>query len=268
MITRFLMLIPVALGSTVFLSGAWPGPFGSPAQKPETSFVAQTIALDPDVIGAGLTSEELVAKAIAKLDWKTTQWLRTKIRQTVVDPESTFVSDGFLQRGPNHCARLELDVTSAGRTSRLLTVSDGEVVVRVIGTTENTPETLPSNAASREAHLGTIGCGGPLTVLRELQPYLKSATLQTGMRGDVPVIQIKADVTATPLPGFATAVPARFCYVYLDAGTLWPACIEWWGTDKRGNLHFISRIEFLDPQINHALSLEECSRMFSYQPAQ
>ena len=63
-----------------------------------------------------------------------------------------------------------------------------------------------------------------------------------------------------------SSLPVRLAYVYLNAKTLWPTRLEWWGIDKTKTPRPILRIEFLDPEINHELTAAECARMFSYQP--
>jgi hypothetical protein len=92
---------------------------------------------------------------------------------------------------------------------------------------------------------------------------LENAKLQTGMLGDIGVIQIKFEVTPAGSP---TTIPATCGCLYLHAKTLWPCRIAWWGHDSWGQLRSILRIEFADPQINRALSDAECVQAFSYQP--
>ena len=131
MLTRMLLLTTLVTGSIVFLTGAWTGPASPNARNAESRFVPQSVPLDADIIGSGVDAEQLLEKAIEKLAPPRTEWLKTKIRQTMNDGKSNFVAEGFLQRGPNHSPRLELNITTGGKTGRLLVVSDGDVVAQV-----------------------------------------------------------------------------------------------------------------------------------------
>src|SRR4051812_5089776 len=110
MLTRILFLLTLALGSTAFLTGAWTGPFATSPRAAEIAFLPQAFALDADIIGSGIDAGQLLQKAMEALAPQRTAWLKTKIRQTMTDGESNFIAEGFLQRGPNHCARLEMDI--------------------------------------------------------------------------------------------------------------------------------------------------------------
>jgi hypothetical protein len=59
----------------------------------------------------------------------------------------------------------------------------------------------------------------------------------------------------------ADAGKGRRVSVYLDANSLWPARLEWFPENaSQPSL----RIEFLDPELNRELGVEECTRLFSY----
>lgn len=260
MLTRLLMLIGVAGGITVLLTGAWPGPLDQTPQPAESRFIPQPIALDDAIVGQGISAAELVHKAIEKLEPARIAWLRTRMRQTIVDAQGSRIIEGLLQRGPNHCARLEMKAGSR----RVTTISDGNVAARVLNVkgqsqveaTESLPAT--QDLAGREAFLRERGCGGPVTLLRLLEPSLASATLQTGTLGETPVIRIRMDAPPS-MPH------ARLVEVYLDAKTLWPRCVEWWN-EERSRWRCATRMEFLEEEIDRILSPEECERVFSYRP--
>jgi len=267
MLTRLLLLTSVLGGGLVFLSGAWPGPFTPPSQNANSGFVPQTFSIDPAIIGSGIHANELLQKALEKLDPNRTTWLRTKIRQTMSDPESRFTAEGFLQRGPNHCAHLEMVIDTNGSKARLLVVSDGTTIasVREVVGTEPTatvhafPES--SDPSVKAEFLRSMNCNGPTASLRDVLAQLRDAKLQTGMLHDRRVIQIAGEF------GSATAsIAVRSCQVYLDAETLWPCRIEWFGVDAGNRVVPIMRVEYLDPEINQELSLAECAKLFSYQP--
>ncbi len=249
-------LLPILffIGVTVFLSGAWTG-FARPAPEiADSDYSPQSITLDCDALGSEVTATELLDKAIATLACAT--WLKTTIKQAMIAPDSNCCADGVLQLGPNHCARLELKVRTAGIVSNLLIVSDGGVSAEEQTIGEGAAvlvcELLPEDG--KEQHLAVKCCGGPRAVLRELRGSLHNLKLQTGILNGDPVIQLHGDVAAS-------ARPMRNCSVFLDAKTLWPHRVEW-----RSQSQHVMRIEFCDPKVNQQLSLAECERIFSYQP--
>jgi hypothetical protein len=275
MLTRFLFLMTLVLGSTVLLTGAWTGSFTPPPQRPEVIFVSQTVALDADIVGSGIDATRLLEKAVQKIDPQRTPWLKTKIRQTMTDAKTNFVAETTLQRGPNHCARLEMDI---GKRGRLLVVSDGELVAQVRKSPGSAPEVrvehMPAkvdesadDGIAKEKFLIGKSCGGPAALLQQLQQHLQNGKLQTGLLHDIEVIQISGELNPEAMPLCArTTIPVRHAYVYLDAKTLWPHAVEWWGVDRTNQSRVILRVEFLEPELNCPLSDEECMRIFSYRP--
>jgi hypothetical protein len=271
MLTRVLFFLSLLLTITLFLTGAWTGTLTPSAAPAEDAFVPKALPLDADIIGSGIDGRQLLEKASAKLRPARMAWLKTKIRQTMTDARSNFVAEGFLQRGPNQCARLEMDIDTNGQRGRLLVVSDGAVVAQVRETPGEKPavtvEELMEDAAEREAFLDGKGAGGPLMLLQQFQKSLQNVNLRTGTVQGRGVIQIKGDLEPTSMSVCAcTSMPVRVGYVYLGAATLWPTRMEWHGLDKEQTLRPILRIDFLEPQVNEVLSDAECAKQFSYQP--
>jgi hypothetical protein len=98
-------------------------------------------------------------------------------------------------------------------------------------------------------------------LLQELAEKMRDVRIQTGTLQGRGVIQVKGNLE----PGarsICTSVPVQSAIVYLDAKTLWPTRLEWWASDSREP---VVCFEFLDPDLDHALSDEECARLFSYQ---
>jgi hypothetical protein len=271
--TRILFLLAL-VGSGVFLlSGAWSSAPADLPPEPETPFVAQTVPLEDDIIGSGIDAGQLLQKAVERLDPGHTVWLKTKIRQTMTDEASSFVAEGVLQRGPNHCAHLQMETDALGKKRRLLVVSDGEVVaqVRQVPGAEDVVEVVKVPAGdvrSRETFLVAKSCGGPRPVLESLQKNLKDGRLQTGLLHDVPVIVIKGEFESD-VKGICAGVatPVKSATIYLDAKSLWPVRLEWWGVDSKKAPRRVLCIEFLEPELNRELSLDECVKVFSYRPA-
>lgn len=263
MLTRLVFLLSLTLVSVVFLTGAWPGTFPLPARSADSTFTPQVVQLDADIIGERVDAALLLQKAVAAHAPAKMPWLKTRIRQTMCEGSSNFVAEGFLQRGPRGCARLEMQI----RNSRVTVVSDGAIVahVRELADTDS-KVTINELGADVEEALPRHGCGGPFTALRQLQRCLKNGRLQTGLLGETPVIRVLGDFD--PEQGILVAaanVEIRSGCVYLDAKTLWPHRVEWWG-DYSKTLRPLVQIEFLENEIGRELSEEECVQTFSYRP--
>lgn len=269
---RCLVVVMLLTGGVIALAGAWNRQPPPPDPIPETAFVAQDIELDSDTFGSSVDAGQLLQSAIAKLEPSRTNWLKTKIRQTMNDGISAFVAEGYLQRGPNHCARLEMTITTDGRDATLIVVSDGELLAEIRRLPEVEPKIdvheLPDEAqgSKREAFLNDKSCAGPVALLRQLQTHLRNGRLQTGLLEKTPVIRVKGDLDPDAKTGLSsTVMPACQAVAYLDAKTLWPRRLEWWGRDMANARRMISCIEFTDAEVNRPLSTEACMRAFSYQ---
>jgi hypothetical protein len=236
MLNKALVMLLLLLAGSVVLVGGWTSLASPPAPLAESAFIPQVVELDADVLGSNVSASQLLEKALDRLKPERAPWMRTKIRQTMSDAKCRFSAAGFLQRGPGNCARLEMEVLSHGKRAKLLIVSDGHSVAEV--------KKIPDLPAVER--------------VTQLAPDLLQGT---------PVIQIKGDFNAYKLPAFAvTSSPIRIACVYLDASTLWPVQLEWWGGEKNEVACLILKIEFSDPELNRELSFEECSRLFSYRP--
>jgi hypothetical protein len=226
------------------------------------------VHLDEAIVGTGIDAPQLVQAALDRLAPEKLPWLHTKIRQTLTDGQSSFDADGFLQRGPRHCVRLDM---SFGAQKFLRVISDGETLVEIRRWSSAEPQVvvdqLPEESAAKEENLAAKGCAGPCTVLRQLQQDMKESTLQTGLLENVPVICIRSDLAPqAKTAGIDTVIPARQVNVYLSARTLWPLRFEWHGVDKAGASRRILCLEFTEPDADRDLTVAECTRMFSYRP--
>ncbi|MBM3996697.1 MAG: hypothetical protein FJ303_21465 [Planctomycetes bacterium] len=266
--TRMLIAVLVLTGGVIALAGAWNRQSTRPAPVPEIAFVPQDVELDADLLGTQTDAGQLLQMAIAKLDPAKTTWLKTKIRQAVSDGTSHFVSEALLQRGPNHCARLEMTIKMAGCESNLTVVSDGDVVAQIRQLPGIEPkfevQELPDGPDSqREAVLNAKSCGGPAALLRQLHEQMRNGRLQTGRLKDRTVIRIHGDLDAGAKTSFASS--AHTAVAYLDTKTLWPCRLEWWGIDSANAPRLISCMDFEGTEVNCPLSADECMRVFSYQ---
>jgi hypothetical protein len=253
MLKMLLWLVPALIAGSLLLAANWSYSLAPPAPQ-------------------------VLTHAIANLSSDKVSWLKTKIRQTMTDADSTYCAEGTLLRGPNHCARLEMKALTGGSESRLLVVSDGDhlalerafpgVEPKIVS--NPLPEaagTTRQDESARDEYLAARGCGGPGAVLRKLQVSLQNLKLQTGLLQGRPVIQLKGDLDPRHERDPAiSAIRLRCCFLFLDAQTLWPVRVEWWGSNSSRGLRCVLQTEFLDPVLNQELTVEQCVQAFSYQP--
>lgn len=193
--------------------------------------------------------------------------------------EVGFLAEGSLQLGPGHCARLDMQVHTGTVGSRLLVVSDGHALARITRYAGEAPIIagqllVPSPADSIAALvapdqlLRDNGCGGPYPLVTQLRDKLTKLSTQTGTWNGRTVARLHGTCAAGGSADLTSTLVPEFCYVYVDAQSLWPHRIEWWGKDQAPMARPVLEIEFRDPQLNRPLSMPDCIRAFSYQPSE
>jgi hypothetical protein len=268
---KFLLLLPFLIGLPLFATGA----LRRPTLAPVPSFAAEPLTL-PTELGPAANAASVLDRAIERLSPECVVWLETKVHQRRLAGPIAFESEGTLLIGPNFCARLELAVRTGALSGRWLVVSDGHAYAHVSQVAEDAPVIVSGllalapdadQPASRPPaeRLRELGCGGPLPLLQDLRSRLRDLTAQAGRYLGRPVVRIQGRLAGG---AFAenTAIRADFCYVYFDACALWPSRIEWWVANPRDAPRLQLEIDFRDPQLNRALSLEECTQAFTYRP--
>jgi hypothetical protein len=278
--TKKLLLFLPLVTALLFLAGALrPGPV-----SPACPFVPQTIALAGELADPKWTAVALLDRAVERLAPARLSWLKLVLWQRMTGGDVHFESEGTLQLGPQHCARLDLNVRTEATAGRWLVVSDGNAVAHVVQLGSAAPTVTskllkpPGQPATPPAQtLRDLGCGGPRALLEDLRGRLRDVTAQTGRLDGQPMVRLYGrhdngqlaahggTVHGATVHG-GTAVPADFCYLYLDAQSLWPARIEWWGRQSRPVPGLLLEMEFRRPELNRPLSLDECIRAFSYRP--
>jgi hypothetical protein len=212
--------------------------------------------------GAGLT----LGRALAALAGDRLLWLETSIRQEMFG-DNPFQAEGRYLLGPDQRMRLELRIASAGKTSRVLIVSDGKLL-RQCRWKERRPEPLICDALperNREEFMAARGLGGLPALLRQIHQSLQEPVQQEGVWRGRPAIRVSG-VWGAPEDALKLLPPglrARRCNVILDAETLWPWRIEWLGSPRPFNYPIaLLQMDFRDPVLNRALSPSECAREF------
>jgi hypothetical protein len=102
-------------------------------------------------------------------------------------------------------------------------------------------------------------------LLKHLREGLREATMQSGLWQDLPVVRICGKWTPrddTPKE-LRPPVQPRACHLFLDARTLWPVRIEWWGAERPHAPALLLQMEFRDLTVNEPFTADECARLFS-----
>lgn len=254
MLGRSILLFTSLLIATAILSGAWFGRSAQAMPTPEPLLAAQNLRIDRQIPGEAAA---WLDKAIERFNKDQSGWLHVKFRQTVRGKQSSFVAQGFLQTGPRNCVRREMEVNANGSSGRVIAVSDGQVLAKVHRVPPS-PEVATIDALPRSdtaAFLEQHGCGGPAALLRSVRGKIQNAEVHAGNLDDRAILRITGDVPATSSRVGLVLDGKSFMLLRYDEAF-----------DQ--NLGSLLQIDFLDCEIGRELSVEECARMFSYQPTE
>jgi hypothetical protein len=217
---------------------------------------------------------QLLERMLASLSDDRVLWLETAVRQKMFGDDA-FNAEGRYLLGPDQRMRLELRISTAGKTGRVLVVSDGGKLRqgrwldgRAEPATEDPlPLQTPGDRRARQKFLEARGLGGLLPLLRQIRQSLQDPVQRAGLWQGRPALQVSGawnapeDVLKTLPPGLR----ARRCNIILDAETLWPYRVEWLGSPRPLNYPVVLlQMDFRDPVINRPLSPSECGREFRF----
>jgi hypothetical protein len=219
-------------------------------------------------------------------------WLSCEIRQEAHLPDLSYTGEGRYLLAPGHRFRLELQTRVGETAGTLLLVGDGvnvwqarragsggwEHVTRLGLAEVLTALEGPGGAARLRAEfLAGPTLSGVAPLLRTLRYRLLWVRHETTRDAATEGIELTGvwrpdDLRQrAPLGHPWPAGLPRQCRVVLDAQTLWPARIEWWGpaTPGRapvagGSESLLASTEYGKPCLNEALPPEECTRAFSF----
>jgi hypothetical protein len=266
------LLTVVAL---VPLSGALHEPLGPrpfSGEAPEEC-LAEVLPTTPEPAAAALLDE-----AVRSLSAPHAEWLQTTIWQKVRLPGVAYEASGRYLLAPGKRFRLELETRLKTGCGALLLVSDGADVWQAsrvrAGRWESVSrrslaEVLAAGAGTDVLHGPTFAGVQPL--LRDLRvrlSWVRREVLpgreQVRLTGVWPADAIAH--LAPPSSPWPEGLPRR-CRLTLDARTLWPQRVEWWGPSARPEREvLLAEMEFRAPLRNCPLSAGRCAAEFTFNP--
>jgi hypothetical protein len=282
--SRFLPPILI-VGTVLLLTGALPR-----HSRKSTRLALSSPLPAPAPIAAGTVAEpralEVLEKALAALAPSKVAWLETTIWQRVRLPGCSFQVDGRYLLAPNRRFRLELHTHQGKTEADLLVVRDNDTMWQGwrVGATKwagvncvdvrRVLDTLNGSAdeSLREDSLQGRTFRGVTPLLGDLQARLTWVRLGTARLAGEECLELtgiwRQDAIRKMLPNgrpWPNDLPT-LCRLYLDAASLWPRRLEWWGPRNPNSLRLLAEMELRSPQFNQALPKEACAREFQFDP--
>jgi hypothetical protein len=202
--------------------------------------------------------------------------------QQVAGDDQTYQTVGRYVAGPGQRLRLELHVQVGKTRGELRLISDGTILQQVLYVGGDAPELAqfalppaagPDAAAERERFLQEQGFAGVGPLLQALRRRLQNLRADTLKWHGLEVLRVTGDWTADPahvndiMECLRPRVLPRQCCIYLDAVTLWPHRLEWWGPGQaNGPPALLLQTEFRDAVLNRPLPPDRCAREFALAP--
>lgn len=214
-------------------------------------------------------------------------WLECGIRQQVMAPGLSYTGEGRYLLAPGYRFRIEVQTHVGGTVGKLLMVSDGLNVWQASRAGDGPWENVshlgldevfaaldgPSGSPRvRSEFLESPNFSGIAPLLRTLRCRMLWVGHQAKRHEDIDVIEVTGAWPASTLRERAPAdkpwpagLPRR-CRISLDAQSLWPHRVEWWGPGEGTSDALLAVTEFRSPVINHPPPAEQCVRAFEFQP--
>jgi hypothetical protein len=211
-------------------------------------------------------------------------WAELRLWQRIVDDGAAYEVQGRYLAAPGHRLRLELE-TRVGRTRAAMKwVSDGRVLWQWQRVGTQAPTLLGTELPHAQTGLSTadqvawaVGETLRTKAFGGVSPLLKMVRERLGnLRGKAirwrgfEIIQVTGAWPEDPgqladMPDYLRPrhVP-RLCSIYLDAKTLWPHRVEWWGSEQPDDQPvLLLQTEFREPVLNRPLPPDRCAQEFS-----
>ena len=271
---RLLPLVFLILAGLMGLTGAF---HSSSPPRPTRPLPANV----PDAV-----AEQTLDRAIVALAPERIGYVETKLWQKVTLPDLTYEAHGRYLMGPQRRFRLELHMKHDGGEATRLAVSDGATLWEAerVGPGDWTAVTklhlTPVIAALdgdgtpallRAELLDGPRFGGVVPLLRNLRGRMNWVRVEKVNQPGKPRLRLTGVWTPDYAgyirteQGWPAGLPEQ-CQLDLDALTLWPDRIEWWGPATDGGADtLLAEVEFRDPVVYTTLTAERCAKEFTFQ---
>jgi hypothetical protein len=214
-------------------------------------------------------------------------WMEATVWQQLACDEVAYQAQGRYLAGPDNRLRLDLQVRLGRSRAEMLAVSDGTTLwqsSRVAGGERSVSRVelakvlqalaTPGVALQvRDEFFQTQCIAGLCPMLKGLRARMSASrqeeVLWNGRAAHRLTLHWSGEQAAA-LAAAGAEWPAylpRRCVLYLDAASLWPVRLEWWGPGAEpGPDTQLLQVEYRDPVLNRPLSPEECAREFAFDP--
>jgi hypothetical protein len=273
---RLFPIVVLVLTGLVGLMGA----FGLPISPPQP-----TLALPPNITDPA--AEQTLNRTIVALAPERLGCVETQLWQKVTLPNLTYEANGRYLLGPQRRIRLELHTKQGTGVTTRLAVCDGatlwegqrvgggewERVTKLdLATVLATLEGEGRRAQLRAQFFQEPRFEGVVPLLRDLLGRMNWVKEEKMERDGQPRLRLagvwKADFAAAirSAPTWPAGLPEQ-CRLELDALTLWPYRLEWWGPATAGAADtLLAQVEFRNPVVYPTLSPERCAKEFAFEP--
>ena len=257
------------------------GAFGLPTAPPQP-----TLPLPANISDAA--AQQTLDRAIVAMAPERLGCVETQLWQKVMLPNLTYEANGRYLLGPGRRIRLELHTKQDNVATTRLAVSDGATLWegQRVGGGDNWDRVTKLDLATVLATLDGEGkpallraqffqeprFEGVVPLLRDLHGRMNWVKEEKMERDGQPRLRLaavwKADFAAAirSTPTWPAGLPEQ-CRLELDAQTLWPYRLEWWGPAVAGAADtLLAQVEFRNPVVYPTLSPERCAKEFAFEP--
>jgi hypothetical protein len=203
-------------------------------------------------------------EAIARLDPVRVTWMESTLWQRATLGHVTYKAAGRYLTAPNHRFRLELTTRQGEGTTTYLAIGDGKANWEGIHTGKG-----PWQPVARDDVRQSFA--GVLSFLQSLRACMTWTNREMVRRQGRVFLKLTGSMSDSPADVLFPADqswsrgPLRESRLYLDAQTLWPHRVEWWGRPTaRDSKALLVEMEFRDPRFNQPLSDERCAMEFGF----
>jgi hypothetical protein len=222
-------------------------------------------------------AESVLDNAITALSPERLHWLRMGLWQQGNLASLSYQAEGTFLAGPDHRLRLDLHVRAGNTTNRLQVVSDGRKLWQVEQTGAAAPsvswvnmgpvleilERRDTPVERREAFYRYQLFAGPGPLLESLRPGTTFTRRETVRWRDRDIVLLTGVRALPPREKNWPDFLPRHCRLFLDAHTLWPHRLEWWGRGpEQQKDSVLLQVEFRDPVCNETVP----EQAFTYRP--